>query len=187
MTRGVLIGAVAFVASAGAAADAANAQPRIIARPSGVVKTLGAFHPSHNPHYGAAVRAYGEADSERTLGSADACRVRWAYLGLTIVFANFGGYNACDRSQGLAQSAVIKGAKAKQWSTPKNLRIGATVRRVRRLYPHATRHGRSWWIVRGKTPIGCSNPSGCPYAIVSVTIRRGHVVAFRVWIGAAGD
>jgi hypothetical protein len=157
----------------------------IKARSNGRVPTLGHFHPSRSPHFRAAFRVFGEPSSES--GDDDFCRVRWATIGLTILFANFGIENACDLDGGLAQYVVIKGPEAKDWLTVPGLRIGNRVRRLRRLYPQASRHGKSWWLVTGRTRIACERPAGCPYPVLRASIRRGRVDAFRVWVGAAGD
>jgi hypothetical protein len=150
------------------------------------VRALGAFHPSRDPRYSAAVRALGEPDSERELDGGNTCKVKWEFLGLTIWFANFGIESACDRRYGAAQSAEISGPFADGWLTSRGLYFGDSARRLHRLYPSAKRHGRSWWLVTGRTPIGCTN-SACPYAVLAARLRHHKVSAFGVWIGAAGD
>ena len=177
---------VAVTASALITAEAASGRLYIKAKSNGVVRALGKFHPNRNPRYAAAVRAFGGPNSEREGDGGGTCNVRWSRLGLTIVFANFGGYNACDRRYGRSQYTVMKGKKARVWSTVRGLRVRNGVKRLRRLYPHATHHGRSWWLITGRHPFGCG-PKGCPYAVVRATMRHRRVEAFRVWIGGAGE
>ena len=101
---------------------------------------------------------------------------------------NLGLADACARRYGFAQSATIRGENGKRWRTSRGLRIGHSVRAIRRRHPSAERHGRSWWLVVGRTFIGPScNGGPCPYPVLSVGVRAGKVVKFRLWIGAAGD
>jgi hypothetical protein len=159
----------------------------IRARKSGAVLALGHFRPKHDPRYSAAVRVFGEPDTETELDQGNTCKVRWEFLGLTIWFANYGADNACDRRYGLAQFAEISGPFADGWLTSRGLYFGDREPHLRRLYPNAKRHGRTWWLVTGRTPIGCNSASLCPYAVLAAHLRHHKVSAFGVWIGAAGD
>jgi hypothetical protein len=177
---------VALASWASPASVDARAQMYIKARTNGAVPTLGHFHPTRNPRYGAAVRAFGEPDSEHQRYTT-LCNVRWASIGLTVHFANYGGEDACTHHGGLANDAVIAGPGARRWSTVPGLRVGNRVERLRRLYPAATRHGRSWWLVTATTHIACDAPEGCPYGVLRASMRHHRVDAFRVAIGAAGE
>jgi hypothetical protein len=154
---------------------------------SGSVRALGPFHPHHNPRYAAAIRAFGYPDTERDLDAGNTCIVRWKSRGLTISFANYGGYDACDPDQGLAQWASIARPTRARWFTSRGLRLGSHEHRLRDLYPRATHHGRWWWLVTGRTNIGCTKRCPYPYAVLAARVRHHKVAAFSVWIGAAGD
>lgn len=101
-------------------------------------------------------------------------------VGLRMVFANFGGLDPCSPEGGLADLAVMRGAR---WRTSRGLRIGDPVSRLHRLYPTATARGGLWWLVTGYTPIG----EGGYYPVLAAAVGRGRVRALRAGIGAAGD
>lgn len=112
--------------------------------------------------------------------------MRWRSTGLTILFANFGGGNACEEDLGRAQSAVIKGSRATPWRTAGGLRIGHREREIRRRHPNAAEHSDGYWLVTGQSPFGGCDPT-CPFGMVRAKVHRGSVSSFRVWIGAAGE
>jgi hypothetical protein len=62
-------------------------------------------------------------------------------------------------------------------------RIGDPQRRLRRLYPGATRHGRSWWLAKGINVFGTGNP----YPVLRATMSDRRVRSLALQIGAAGD
>ena len=167
-----------------AAVPAAQAQSFTIkARGSqtglGKVHAIGDFKPSRNPRLGAAIRAYGQPTSR--VGGGEICRVRWAALGVRIAFQNFGGVDSCDPRGGRAQNAVIK--RDRRWRTEKGLRIGDTVRRLRRLHRRAKRTSRGFRLVEGLLPFGRPHR----YAVLGARVAGGRVTAFTIFIGAAGD
>jgi hypothetical protein len=153
------------------------------------VRALGPYRIRSSPTLGRAIRAFGYPTGVRRYWGGNGCRVSWPLIGLVIQFANFGGYDACSRRYGLAQSAAIRGESGEHWRTSRGLRIGHSVRRLHRSYPFAEQHGRrSWWLVIGKTFIGPSCDGGpCPYAVLSAGVREGRLSTFRLWIGSAGD
>jgi hypothetical protein len=167
-----------------AAPAAAQARPDTIeARGSatgfGRVLAIGDFKPARDPTYGAAVAVFGEPAKERGRAGANSCIVNWP--GLRITFANFGVGSACDRDLGRSQSARAHGGR---WRTRRGLKVGARLRRLRRLYPHARRHGRAWWLVSGVSNIG---PRPHRYPVLAAVVRGGRVTSFTISIGAAGD
>ena len=182
MVRGRLVTlvVVALFAPAAASAQADTISVRGSSTGFGRVLAIGDFKPARNPTYAAAVRAYGEPGSERSRSGGSACIVNWPRLGVRIAFANFGGGSACERDLGRSQSARAYGD---QWRTKRGLRVGARLSRLRRLYPGASRHGRSWWLVTGVSLIG----AGHRYPVLAASARNRRVRSFRVWIGAAGD
>jgi hypothetical protein len=144
------------------------------------VLAIGDFKPELDPTYGAAVAVFGEPASERSRSGANSCMVNWLGPAVRIVFANFGTGAACDRDRGRSQSARAYG---KQWRTKRGLKVGARLRRLRNVYPDASRHGRSWWLVTALSLTG----QGGRYPVLAATVRGGRVRSFTLWIGAAGD
>ena len=164
---------------------AAHARPDTIEvrgsdRGFGRVLAIGDFEPQRDPTYGAAVTVFGEPARERSRSGGTACTVNWPTPGLKIVFANFGGGSACDRDLGRSQTARAYGGR---WRTKRGLRVGARLRRLRRLYPHASSHGRDWWLVTAISLFGESRR----YPVLAATVRGGRVRSFTLWIGAAGE
>lgn len=145
----------------------------------GSVKAIGDFKPSRDPTLGAAIRAYGQPTSRR--GGGDLCIVRWRPLGLSFRFQNFGGNDSCDPDGGLAQKAVVKGDRP--WHTGRGLHLGATTSRLRQPYPHAKRTSRGFRLVSGVLPFGTIHD----YSVLGARVAGGHVTAFTLFIGAAGD
>ena len=94
------------------------------------------------------------------------------------MFANFGGGGPCAR--GRAQTARAFGDR---WRTAKGLRVGQRLRRLRNLYPTATRHGDAWWLVTAQSEIGMPHR----YPVLSATVLGGTVRSFSLQILAAGD
>jgi hypothetical protein len=175
------LAALILAVPAAAYAQGDTISARGSAKEFGRVVSIGDFKPERNPRYARAVRAYGEPGSERARSGGSACIVNWPRVGVRIVFANFGLGSACDRDLGRSQSARAYGD---EWRTKKGLRMGARLRRLRRLYPRASRHGRSWWLATGVSLIG---PGRHRYPVLAATVRDGRVRSFRLWIGAAGD
>jgi hypothetical protein len=180
----LLATAALVVATALIAAAPAEGRPFVIeARGSeqgpGVVRAIGDFRPARNPRLGAAIRAFGEPSG--TSGGGEICRVRWADLGLRIVFQNFGGVDSCEPSGGRAQKAVVAGDR--RWRTKRGLRIGNGVDRLERLYPRARRTPRGFRLAQGILPFG----TPVPYAVLGARVNGGRVRGFTLFIGAAGD
>lgn len=169
-----------------AAPAAAQTRPDIIetrgsAEGFGRVLAIGDFKPVGDPTYRAAIAAFGEPASERRRDRAKSCIVNWPGAGVRITFANFGVGSACDRGLGRSQSARAYGDR---WRTKRGLEVGAPVRRLRRLYPRASRHGRRWWLVTGVSLIGIRPHR---YPVLAASAGGGRVRSFTLQIGAAGD
>ncbi len=147
----------------------------IVANRSGLV-SLGGFRPRRDARRARVDAAFGFPAREREGGT---CKLRWPDLGLRVDMANFGLGDRCN--DGFAQRAVIAGpAGRRRWRTERGLRVGDSLARLRRLYPAASRHGRSWWVVPGRF-------IGYRIGIVSAIVSGGRVTALKVWIGGAGD
>jgi hypothetical protein len=160
----------------------------IQATPRGV-SSLGPYRVRSHPSLRSAIGALGDAHRRSRQSGGRACRGTWPLIGLVIRFADLGGSDACSPRDGRAQTVAIRGEGGRNWRTSRGLRIGDTVRQIRRRYPSATLHGRrTWWLVTGTTRIGRScNGGPCPYAVLSAVTRDGRVAAFRLRVGAAGD
>lgn len=182
MRRSVLLALLLALA----APAAAQARPFVIeARGNddgfGRVVAMGDFKPERNPTLGAAIIAYGEPGRIRSLGRS-ACRVAWPALGVRILFANFGGGSACDPALGKAQEARI--GTVESWRTAKGLHVGDRRRKLRRLYPRAQRHRRTYWLTTGINLFG-AGPR--PYPVLAARVRDGRIASFKLEIGAAGE
>jgi hypothetical protein len=147
----------------------------------GEVRAIGDFRPDRDPTLGAAIRVYGRPTVMDESGQGAACRLLWRPLGVRIRFVNLGGGSACDPALGKSQDARVFDPR---WRTGKGLRIGDRLRRLWRLYPAATRHGRSWWLVKGINVYGVGRN---PYPVLRATIKNGRVRSFALSIGAAGE
>ena len=146
----------------------------------GDVLAIGDFHPERNPTLGAALAVFGPPSVLDEGSQGVSCRTLWPAIGLRILFVNLGGGSACDPALGKAQVARAFGSN---WRTEKGLRIGHRQRRLRRLYPGATRHGRSWWLAKGINVFGAGNP----YPVLRATMAGRRVRSFALQIGAAGE
>jgi hypothetical protein len=145
----------------------------------GEVRAIGDFRPERDPTLGAATGVFGPPT--KIVRTSDAsCRVLYGGLGLRFTFVNLGGGGPCDPE--LTKSQVAR-AFDPRWRTGRGLGIGDRLRRLRRLYPGANRHGRSWWIVKGMRVFG----SGGPYPVLRATMKDGRVNSFALSIGAAGE
>ncbi len=118
----------------------------------------------------------------RSVRTSDvSCRVLWRPLGLRIAFVNLGGGGGCTPR--FTKTQVVR-AFGSRWRTGRGLQVGYGQRRARRLYPRATRHGRSWWLVRGVNIFGVRDT---PYPVLRATMARGKVRSFALQVGAAGE
>jgi hypothetical protein len=145
----------------------------------GRVLAIGDFKPHRDPTLGAALDAWGDPSFETRLSNWG-CKVGWHGPGVKVLFANFGGGGACEEDLGRSQTARAYGDR---WRSARGLRIGQTVGRLRQVYPSATRHGRTWWLVTAVTRIGETRR----YPVLAARVRGGRVRSFSMIIGAAGD
>jgi hypothetical protein len=177
--------AVAALAPSGVSAQGALAEPFQLEavgseRSLGKVTAIGDFHPGRDPTLQAATTVFGPPT--KIVRTSDvSCRVLYGAIGLRFAFVNLGGGGGCDPV--LTKSQVAR-AFDPSWHTGKGLQIGDRQRKLRRLYPGATRHGRSWWLVRGRNIFGVGQR---PYAVLRATMKGRRVNSFALQIGAAGE
>jgi hypothetical protein len=181
--RPAAVGAVALALCA-VLASAAAAEPfQLEATGSktsrGKVRAIGDFHPERDPTLGAAIAVFGQPTRIVQTSNAS-CRVLYGGLMLRFAFVNLGGGGPCDPA--LTKSQVVR-AFGPRWHTDRGLRIGDRQRKLRRTYPRATRHGRSWWLVKGKNIF----VGGNPYPVLRATMKGGRVNSFALSVGAAGE
>lgn len=179
--RGLIIVALALALPATAHAGPFTIEVRGSNSSFGEVRAIGDFKPRRDPTLGAAIDAYGDPASIRPRGSAS-CKVSWPDLGVRILFVNLGGGGACDPRYGKSQEARVQARP--EWRTKRGLHVGDGVRKLRRLYPGARRHGSSYWLVTGISLYGVGNTR---YPVLAAAVRDREVRSFKLEIGAAGE
>jgi hypothetical protein len=186
--RAAIVAALAALslAAAGAAAPAAAARPggTIHTGPNGVT-ALGSWNVSTHPSFPAAVRALGPATAVHAHSHGNSCTGTgtWSGLGLRILFTSFGGDPYCQGA--LAQTGTISGAAGgRHWQTARGLRVGDSLGKLKRLYPHAVKVRGGWAIVYSLHSVIAE---GSRLDIVTAQVKGNRVSTFRLWFGGAGD
>jgi hypothetical protein len=182
--RPAVLGAAALALGA-AVAPAASAEPFTLEATGsnasrGKVRAIGDFKPQRDPTLGAAISVFGQPTRIVRTSNAS-CRVLYSAIGLRFMFVNLGGGGPCDPAFTKAQNVRAFGPR---WRTGKGLQIGDRLRRLRSIYPRATRHGRSWWLIKGINIFGIG---GNPYPVLRATMKNGRVHSFALSVGAAGE
>jgi hypothetical protein len=126
--------------------------------------------------------------------SRSTCVIAWGEIGLEIVFANFGGSNACgpDGAIGTASMGSEEGVE-EGWTTESGLALGDGEAELRELYPRAQPfefpapnpqyEGERLVLASAFTPIG----EGGDTPTVTAVVADGEVIAFELYVGAAGE
>jgi hypothetical protein len=116
--------------------------------------------------YAQATAAFGRATSCRLLAGRKS-RASWGSLGLTMQFIAARG-GVCTTSTGtLLQTLTATGA---HWKTSNGLAVGDPVSKLELLYPNATAHPGSYWLVR--------DDRAGNHALFTAVVRGGRVAAF---------
>jgi hypothetical protein len=116
--------------------------------------------------YAQATAAFGRATSCRLLAGKKS-RATWGSLGLAMQFIAARG-SVCTTSAGtLLQTLTVTGA---QWKTSNGLAVGDPVSKLELLYPNATAHPGSYWLVK--------DDRAGNHALFTAVVRGGRVVAF---------
>ncbi len=173
-------------------AAAGVAAPGAAARPGGVIHTgpngvtaLGSWNVSRHPTFPAAVSALGAANQVHAHSHGNSCTGSgtWTGLGLRILFTSFGGDPYCQGA--LAQTGTIFGAAGRgHWQTARGLRVGDSIGKLARLYPHAIKGAGGWVIVYSLHSVIAE---GSRLDIVTASIKGNRIASFNMWFGGAGD
>lgn len=180
MIRRIALLALVLAAVAAPAASAQAPDYTIRAKGSssglGSVSAIGGFKPTVDASLEAATAAFGKPTSVGK--TATVCRVGWKPIGLRILFANFGGGDACEF--GKAQSASAFG---RVWQTSRGLKINSSNKTLRKLYRGAVRKGRTYRLVGAKNVF----TNGSRYSVLAAKTNGKQVKSFKLFIGGAGE
>jgi hypothetical protein len=83
-----------------------------------------------------------------------------------------------------AGAQVARVPRDERWHTARGLHVGDGLRRLKRLYPSARRHGLAYWLVTGRSIFG---PRPSRYPVLAAAVRSGKVSSFTLNVGAAGE
>lgn len=149
------------------------------------IVTVGGFHPDSRapapgPSITTAVGRFGPPTTVDRNGAG--CRVDWAQIGVTIVFANFGGSDPC--AAGRAQRIDIRGEAARGFHTNRDLYIRSSLDRLKRLYPQQYNGRGEWSLLRQYRPIGSGDGI---VDLLTAQVTDGKVSSFTLYPYAAGD
>lgn len=127
-----------------------------------------------------AIAAFGVPSAAgRDTPRSNLCTLRWDSIGLDIGFAGVRGRCRRSPAEGAWYGMRLWGAR---WRTAKGLRIGDSVGRILRLYPHARYVSRppraaEWWLVTASRPGLGTTP------LLTAEVAGGRVAAIRVPAG----
>ena len=165
---------LALVALAAAlSAAAALASPSFVIRGDNYI---GTFAVKKNGTLGGLQAAFGKPG--RITPNQEGCAALWGSIGLRVSLYNLAGGNPCKPKTGYFSTAQMTGSR---WRTDRGLAVGATLARLKQLYPKAKRHGEQWWLVPRFTQATGSYPG------LAAMIVAGMVSAFQVIYGAGGE
>jgi len=116
--------------------------------------------------YAQATAAFGRASTCRAV-PGNKSRATWSAIGLTIQFIGAHG-SVCQTSSSMQLQTLT--ATGPHWKTSRGLAIGDPVAKIRQLYPAATAHPRTYWLVK--------IDRGSNHALFSAAVRAGRVAAF---------
>ena len=141
---------------------------------------IGAYAVKVDGSFAGAIDVFGAPTARRRGWAGVGCNVAWRPIGLSILFYNLGGGDACAPASGRFRTATMSGPL---WKTSKGLAVGDSVAKLRRIYPRATPHGRAWWLVTRFTRIGDNRN----YPGLRAVVANGRVRAFVIEYAAGGD
>jgi hypothetical protein len=155
-------------------------------------ETIGPWRAHADPSLAAAVRALGEPSSCKGVkGLVGFASVEWRRLGLRGVFGSYGvdGLHPCRARKAVRLDNMR--ATGGAWRTGAGLRIGDSLSKLRKLYPHAFLRlyrrdipaVRGWWLVLRTGSV----PERYRFPALLATVRGGRVTSLVVTIQAEGD
>jgi hypothetical protein len=170
-----------------------DAKMQVIRADAVQVTGIGQFRTTHTRSYAPTIRmarrAFGKPSNTFPSSRSGGCVVKWARLGLRILFTNFGSprRSDCQRDVGLAQSfTVYKSKKIRTW---RGLHIGVPDEAVPDYHPRADFvvedpfYPDGWWLRTAESPYGDPHD----YPVVEAIVTGDTVSSLYGWIGAAGD
>ena len=180
--------------------SSANYEGPWVLRAGRSFQQVGQFRIEADPTYRGAIRAFGPASSCKLATIDSGAIVRWADLGLRIRIATLGVIPA--RKTACTAPADLKVDNVRitsgRWRTSLGLRVGSSVRLLRKLYPNATYHQRgrseglpaeSYWLVTTRT--ACLGTCGSTLFVtvpqLAAGVRGGKVAFFSFRVGAQGE
>jgi hypothetical protein len=182
------------------AVSSANYEGPWVLRAGPSFQQVGRFHIDSDPTYRGALRAFGPASSCKLAVIDSGAIVHWADLGLRIRIATLGafpaGKTACTAPADLQVDNVR--ITSTRWRTSLGLRVGSSMRLLRRLYPRATYHqsGRSegfpaqsyWLVTTRRACLGsCGSTRFVTVPQLAAGVREGKVAFFSFRVGAQGE
>lgn len=118
----------------------------------------------------------GRPTSTESSKGGTACVARWAKVGLKVVFVARAdpARGACAPTARISQ-VVVKGRRARgRLRTASGLKVGDSVRQIKRKYKSAHRKSkRAWWLRSAFSPV-----LGKRFGIVVALVAGGHIVGF---------
>lgn len=190
----------ALAVLAATAVSSANYEGPWVLRAGRSFQQVGRFRIDADPTYRGVIRAFGPASSCKLAVIEDGAIVRWADLGLRLRIATLAaipaGKTACTAPGDLKVDNIR--ITSSRWQTSLGLRVGSSVRLLRKLYPNATYHQRglsegfpaqSYWLVTARRAcVGiCGSTLFVTVPQLSAGIREGKVAFFSFRVGAQGE
>jgi hypothetical protein len=183
---------LALLAVAGVVIPCAVAGGSSVIRIGVASQTIGPWRTGTTPTLAAAVAALGRETACTRLETLSAfATAEWRRLGIRMVFGSYGPGGA--RPCRARRAVFLDNARAygKQWQTSRGLKIGDSLAKLHRLYPHArlrTYTGgvppvRGWWLVVRTSRV----PDFHQLPALLAKTQAGHVTELVVNVHAEGD
>ena len=162
------LSALAFAAPPHAAGPK-NDRLLILDQRAGQYRYLDSFDNGAADAYSQALAAFGRPSRFRLTGNL--CRVTWASAGVSVGFAS--DTHPCSTASLFRSAWYGMSLFGRTWHTQVGVRVGDSVAKVRRLYPHArfdTEAGRAWLVLARR------RQDEFNFVILAVAVNRIGVV-----------